>query len=169
MRSMKQKQNNSKNANILQQFFSLTITAYFHLLSFHMIVYTHSHSHLASFFLLSLYIVSKGLVNTHTIPTLRKMLGQNRRLRKENKCSKNTCIKLLQSIHQLITSIIWGTSPLTQMKKRYLTKVLASYVPLKWFRKQKYGKPFSNSKDRCSYTTTFISNQTKTKILKFSN
>ena len=42
-----------------------------------------------------LHTVSKGLERTHNIPTLRRMLGQNRKLCKENKCSKDAIKKYL--------------------------------------------------------------------------
>ena len=80
--------------------------------------------------------VSKGMVNTHNIPTICKVLGQNKRLRKENKSRKNPIKRYLQKTIAEQTQIDniynMGNFPLHANEIKVL-KVSALCLPQKWF------------------------------------
>ena len=90
--------------------------------------------------------VSKGLEQTHNIPTLRRILGQNRKLRKENKYSKNAIKKYLHRTiaEQTPTDNIYdmGNFPLDPDEIKVLNRGLSFVCAPEMVPKQKYGKPF---------------------------
>ena len=118
----------------------------------------------------SLHTVSKGMANTHNIPTLRKMLGQNRRLRRENKYSKNAIKKYLQKTIAEQTPIDnihnMGNFPLDTNETKVLNKGLSFVCAPEMVCKDDVAKSFFKFKRRMLLHYHFHSRPNKNKKIK---